>query len=133
MKKINLKSTLAVVAVVASCFGAWKAYDTYGSVDNSLMMENIEALSDENPNGEGQGYVWVEERIPSNCTYQFKVDANGKVKVEFLGYNTIEIKGEAGTIIEYTIPNGEIVCRGKEKENVFCLPRECPHYIIQGN
>lgn len=45
MKKINLKSTLAMVAVAASCLGAWKAYDTYGSVDNSLMMENIEALS----------------------------------------------------------------------------------------
>lgn len=133
MKKTILKSTLAVVAVTASCLGAWKTYEAYGSVDNSMLMENIEALSDENPEGEGQGYVWVEERIPSNCPYQFKVDANGKVKVEFLGYNTIELKGKAGTIIEYTIPNGEIVCRGKEKENVFCLPRECPHYIIQGN
>ncbi len=29
MKKINLKSTLAMVAVAASCLGAWKAYDTY--------------------------------------------------------------------------------------------------------
>ena len=51
MKKINLKSTLAMVAVAASCLGAWKAYDTYGSVDNSLMMENIEALSLDGDNG----------------------------------------------------------------------------------
>lgn len=49
MKKVILKSTLAVVAVAASCLGAWKAYGAYGSVDNSMLMENIEALSDENP------------------------------------------------------------------------------------
>jgi hypothetical protein len=59
MKKINLKSTLAVVAVVASCFGAWKAYDTYGGVDNSLMMENIEALSDENHEGDNGGQTVI--------------------------------------------------------------------------
>ena len=59
MKKINLKSTLAMVAVAASCLGAWKAYDTYGSVDNSLMMENIEALSDENPEGDNGGQTVI--------------------------------------------------------------------------
>ena len=51
MKAKNiLKSTLAVVAVTASSFGAWKAYGTYGSVNNSLLMENLEALTldDEN-------------------------------------------------------------------------------------
>ena len=51
MKKIILKSTLAVVAVAASCLGAWKTYDAYGSVDNSLLMQNIEALSG-NANGD---------------------------------------------------------------------------------
>lgn len=45
MKKVILKSTLAVVAVAASCLGAWKTYEAYGSVDNSLLMQNIEALS----------------------------------------------------------------------------------------
>lgn len=52
MKKSIIKSTLAVVAVAASCFGAWKTYDTYGSVDNSLMMENLEALSQGGDNGD---------------------------------------------------------------------------------
>lgn len=51
MKKVILKSTLAVVAVAASCLGAWKTYGAYGSVDNSLLMENIEALSGDD-NGE---------------------------------------------------------------------------------
>ena len=45
MKKVILKFTFAVVAVTASSFGAWKAYGTYGSVNNSLLMENLEALS----------------------------------------------------------------------------------------
>ena len=46
MKTKNiLKSTLAVVAVTASCFGAWKAYDAYGHEKNSLLIQNIEALT----------------------------------------------------------------------------------------
>lgn len=53
MKKVILKSTLAVVAVAASCFGAWKTYDTYGSVDNSLLMQNIEALTQNGSNEPG--------------------------------------------------------------------------------
>ena len=58
MKKAIIKPTLAVVAVAASCFGAWKAYDAYGSVDNSLMMQNIEALT-QNTNLEGESYILV--------------------------------------------------------------------------
>ena len=64
MKTKNiLKSTLAVVAVTASSFGAWKAYGTYGSVNNSLMMENIEALSQDGDNGSGGGHY----PEPVNC------------------------------------------------------------------
>lgn len=45
MKTKNiLKSALAVAAVTLSCLGAWKAYEVYGTMDNSLMLENIEAL-----------------------------------------------------------------------------------------
>ena len=45
MKNVILKSTFVVVAVVASSLGAWKAYEVYGTMDNSLMIENIEALT----------------------------------------------------------------------------------------
>lgn len=47
MKKMILKSTFAVVAVVASIYGAWKAYDAYEYNDNSILAENIEALTQE--------------------------------------------------------------------------------------
>lgn len=48
MKKIILKSTLVVTAVAFSYFGTWKAFDAYNisNVDNnSMLFENIEALS----------------------------------------------------------------------------------------
>lgn len=59
MKKVILKSTLAVVAVAVSCLGAWKTYGAYGSVDNSMLMENIEALSDENHEGDNGGQTVI--------------------------------------------------------------------------
>ena len=50
MKTKNiLKSTLAVVAVTASCFGAWKAYGTYveKSVNTDVLLEeNVVAFSE---------------------------------------------------------------------------------------
>ncbi len=52
MKKTILKSACVAVAAAASSFGAWKAYDAYEYEDNSLLMQNIEALaSDSNENG----------------------------------------------------------------------------------
>ena len=56
MMRMNiLKSTLAVVAAAASCFCAWKAYDAYDYNDNSLLAENVEALSGDNSEtGSGQ-------------------------------------------------------------------------------
>lgn len=44
MKKV-FKSTLVVVAVVASCLSTWKAFNAYDKEYNSLLMENLEALS----------------------------------------------------------------------------------------
>ena len=80
MKKMILKSTLAVVAVTASCLGAWKTYDAYGCVDNSLLMQNIEALA-QDPDGNGDsngdpgsgGRKWVviwQDGRSGNCYLQ---------------------------------------------------------------
>ena len=44
-EKDDFESTLAVVAVVASIYGAWKAYDAYEYEENSMLMQNIEALA----------------------------------------------------------------------------------------
>ncbi len=45
MKKNFLKSTIVVVAVAASSLGAWRAYDAYEVTNNTLLAENIEALT----------------------------------------------------------------------------------------
>ena len=44
MKKVILKSTLAVVAVAASCLVAWKAYvnTTCLQIDNNLLLDLID-------------------------------------------------------------------------------------------
>lgn len=49
MKKNFLKSTIVVVAVAASSLGAWRAYNAYEVTDNTLLAENIEALSEAGP------------------------------------------------------------------------------------
>ena len=71
MKKVILKSTLAVVAVAASCLGAWKTYEAYGSVDNSLLMQNIEALSgsgdSDGDNGGGDDMVDIRGNAIMKC------------------------------------------------------------------
>lgn len=74
-----LKSTLAVVAVAASCFGAWKTYGAYGSVDNSLLMENIEALSgDDNgePNDGDPNAGWPNDVCIQLKNCYFKVEVS---------------------------------------------------------
>lgn len=71
MKKVILKSTLAVVAVAASCLGAWKAYNAYERVDNSMVIENIEALCDDF----GDGSTGLVE-IPAYLNMRYKKGVN---------------------------------------------------------
>lgn len=46
MKTTILKSTMVVVAMTVSGLGIWKVYDNYGTKGSSLIVENIEALTD---------------------------------------------------------------------------------------
>lgn len=48
-----MKSTIVVVAVAASSLGAWRAYSAYEMTDNTLLVENIEALSEVSDPGAG--------------------------------------------------------------------------------
>lgn len=59
MKKVILKSSLAVVAVATSCLGAWKVYKVYGTMENSLMLENIEALTQNNETPDTSWYQYL--------------------------------------------------------------------------
>lgn len=56
MKKAIAKSTFAVVAVVVSSLGAWKAYEAYEYNDKSILTENIEALTQDGGDNGGGNY-----------------------------------------------------------------------------
>lgn len=45
MKNSIVKSTLAVVVVAASSYGALKAYNSSCQNENQILLENVEALS----------------------------------------------------------------------------------------
>ena len=95
MKKAILKSTLAVVAVTASCLGAWKAYGAYGAVDNSLMMENIEALSGDNngePNDGVNGEAYLSSTILWKNSHVHKMNFNQTLRKFVLSDS---VKGES--------------------------------------
>ncbi|ERI88220.1 hypothetical protein HMPREF1981_00604 [Bacteroides pyogenes F0041] len=51
-EKIN--STIVEVAMDASSLGAWKAYNAYGATENSLLTENIEALTSGDAPGDAE-------------------------------------------------------------------------------
>ena len=71
MKKAILKSAPGAVAAAASCFGAWKAYDAYQYEDNAMLIENLEALSDntdaEGGNGGGDEMVYLRGNAIKKC------------------------------------------------------------------
>ena len=54
MKK-TFKCGIAAAVVVAAGFAAYKSYGAYGAQDNSLLMQNIEALAQSNEPGSEPG------------------------------------------------------------------------------
>ena len=67
MKKTILKSAPGAVAVVAASLGAWKAQGAYGNEDNSMLMENVEALTSENnPENNPNTLMFVVKSLAKN-------------------------------------------------------------------
>ena len=54
MKK-TFKCGIAAAVIVAAGFAAYKSYGAYGAQDNSLLMQNIEALAQSNESGSEPG------------------------------------------------------------------------------
>ena len=72
MKKVILKSTLAVVAVAASCFGTWKAYDAFNDEVNSLLMANVEVLGQDESNPYRNKYLFYTSDYSEHVTVYFE-------------------------------------------------------------
>lgn len=116
-----------IAAVAIATFVGAKSFKANASESNDLLLANVEALA-EDDGGETppSGYVWVEKRTPNDCTYTVTADADGNAKLNIVGIGLITLKGGAYAELTYTIPNGEIVCEGRNGDNVLCKPRECP-------
>ena len=52
MKK-TIKCGIVATIVVTAGFAAYQSYSSYGSQDNSLLMQNIEALASGSDAGDG--------------------------------------------------------------------------------
>lgn len=104
--KINFfKSTVFTVAFVASCFGGLKAFENSNNVGSSLMMDNVEALSNIETTYQyyakdyevGSGLYVVE------VTGQAGVDAGFSVGMRFTGgvSATVQAALRCSTFPEY--------------------------------
>lgn len=69
MKKNILKTTLTMIVVAASCYGSYRAYDMYTNkdIEKTLLMENVEALSQWTEGYISDGYACVHTRCYNSC------------------------------------------------------------------
>ena len=83
MKK-SIKCGIAAAVLVAAGFTAYQSYSSYGVQDNSLLMQNVEALAQSSDGGDGDanggGYRYPDRRGRARfCTLHVYIDSNGKV------------------------------------------------------
>lgn len=88
MKTTILKTTMVVVAMTVSGLGAWRVYDNYGTKGSSLIVENIEALT--NPDNDPWAdcprdkYIrnaaesWEKTQVKYDAKIGYYVSLNGK-------------------------------------------------------
>ena len=81
MKKLIKFGVVTAIAVVAG-FAAYQSYGSYGAQDNSLLMQNVEALAESNPepggkdngdaNGKSYHYPDKASTVQLCCIYVYK-------------------------------------------------------------
>lgn len=96
MKKNIRKSIIAVVALAVSSLGAWKAYDAYEVTSNSLLAENIEALS--NP-GLWDSFVEWGNKLFDSC-----YDTGAELKSKQCLVSQTTIGANVGSSVNVTVP-----------------------------
>ena len=92
MKKQIIKCGIAAAVVVAAGFAAYQSYGAYGAQDNSLLMQNIEALAQSTePGGDpSEG----ESGGPTKCKNEHYVPDRFIHATERTVTGTSHIKGE---------------------------------------
>ncbi len=104
MKNNFFKTTVMAVAFVASCFGSMKALQSYNHVGSSLLMENVEALSDDEngsgdyakdyETGEGLYVTWVSAHGQFDLGFKFGMRITAEAQIRFDGDVRSETQNE---------------------------------------
>lgn len=109
-----------IAAVAIATFVGKQAYESSALESNSLLAQNVEALS----SGEDAPWFRVQYRNTEDCEYALYVGAKGSVKLHLGGLNVVEVNVGTDGFARYQLPKGEVICEGSG--TIYCQPRNCP-------
>ena len=106
----SIKCGIAAAVVMAAGFAAYQTYGAYGAQDNSLLMQNIEALAGD-AGGEGNS-----NKLPAHECYTYGEDTPG-----MYGYQKVKEYICSEKISDYIIINIIFCVIKHDKDNVACV------------
>jgi hypothetical protein len=119
MKRKLAKSIFVMTAVIAAGYGSYKAYATYETTDNTLLAENIEALT--LPEGSSEEIYAVLDR---DCAYTFQGKALSIIYIRIPGSTSIPLTVGADGTVRFTYGTYRTCPLGG---NMKCTPTNCPN------
>lgn len=136
MKK-TIRCGIAAAVLVAAGFTAYQSYSSYGVQDNSLLMQNVEALAQSSDGGDGdsglgsvkdQGRYIQTSRgfMVTNITGNVKLAANLGLSIgKLLKGGVAEAAANAGiTITGHDVDTYKESCFYKKGANCPCAPTD---------
>ena len=98
----SVKCGIAAAVVAVAGFAAFQSYGSYGSQDNSLLMQNVEALAQgpdggdgDGGDGSGGGYSYPgKDEVAKFCTLYIYMKGGVKVTVTDSPNPQLEASGE---------------------------------------
>ena len=132
--KTKFKCGIVAVAVMVAGFVAYQTYGSYGAQDNSLLMQNIEALAQSadagesgDPTGEGVVYKCRKGEIPRHALLGSDPHTK-KVHCQKKGKLSLPVtKGESGdTIMVYSGSWEKDITYEVAYMALICTPTDIP-------
>lgn len=143
MKRDFIKVTFVLLCVGATAFGGKKAFTAYNTKTNeteNLLLEDVEALSDDiewlawlkhlgNPIDYYNQNTWIEEELKCEITEtKTSGSVKGEITVGFKGVADVTIGADSGSSSEtVTYPGHYISCTYDEEEGTqaHCSSKDC--------
>lgn len=109
-----------IAAVAIATFVGKQAYESSAYESNSLLAQNVEALS----SGEDAPWFKVGSRETKDCEYSFNIGGSGTAILKLAGIKITELDPDLNGWVHYTLSEGEVICSGDG--SLYCQPRNCP-------